>query len=55
LWDNPILRPQIVRLLQTREGAQFLLRAIDNDPQQIRDINRFLSGARRNQESAALP
>jgi hypothetical protein len=55
LWDAPELRPQIVSLVQTRGGSQLLARAIGNDSQQIRDINRFLSAARREQESGTAP
>jgi tetratricopeptide (TPR) repeat protein len=55
LWDASDLRPQLIPLVQTQEGVQLLTRAVDNDPQQVRDINRFLSGVRREQESAVSP
>jgi hypothetical protein len=55
LWEVPALRPQILPLVQTQSGGQLFIRAIDNDPQNIRDINRFLSNARREQESAVSP
>jgi hypothetical protein len=55
LWDVPLLRPEIPALLRTADGAHLLAQAMGNDPQNVREINRWLSDELRTWQRAAQP
>jgi hypothetical protein len=43
LWTETQLRDQLIPLLDTPGGAVLMTRALDNDPSQIRDLNRWVA------------
>jgi hypothetical protein len=43
LWEEPVLRPQIDGLLQTDRGVAIVNRAFGGQPDELRDLNRWLS------------
>jgi hypothetical protein len=47
LWDEPLLRDEIMLLLTTPDGGKFLTHAYAADPETLRAINRWVAGRRR--------
>jgi hypothetical protein len=47
LWEEPMLRDEILPLLATSDGEKLLTRAFASDPDTLRDINRWVSARRR--------
>ena len=47
LWEEPILRGQLRRLLFTREGVDLAARAFAGRQDELREMNRWLSAERR--------
>jgi hypothetical protein len=51
IWDEPMLRDEILLLLATPDGSKLLTRAYASEPDVIRAINRFVSARRRQLQS----
>ena len=49
LWEEPILRGQLQPLLSSPEGVRLVARAFAGQPDEIREMNRFLSAQARQQ------
>jgi len=51
LWDESVLRDEILSLLATSDGGKLLTRAYADDPDTLRTINRWVSARRRQLQS----
>ena len=49
LWEEPLVRSQLPPLLSSREGARLVTRAFAGQPDELREMNRWLSAQARQQ------
>jgi tetratricopeptide (TPR) repeat protein len=54
LWETDSLRPAIPTLVQSQQGARLMTRALQDEPDQVRLLNRWLATLRRSQQQAIL-
>ena len=55
LWETPGLRTNLLTLLRVKNGPYVLTRAMGNDSQKIRTLNRWISQAEREQNAGTSP